>query len=81
MIWHYNHSQAYVNKVLGIANRVGPVGGDSRRDVERRLQVTRARPSPRADLDARAPAIPPPPFEVRPWALAPRPPITWYGRR
>jgi membrane-bound lytic murein transglycosylase B len=81
VIWHYNHSQAYVNKVLGIANRVGPVGGDSRRDVERRLQVTRARPSPRADLDARAPAIPPPPFEVRPWALAPRPPITWYGRR
>lgn len=84
VIWNYNHSQAYVNKVLGIASRVGDVDGDgeTRRPAEPRLQVTRRHPSRRApDLDPRVPAVASPAFDRSTWpAPPPRPPETWFSR-
>jgi len=82
VIWSYNHSQAYVSKVLGIAARVGDVDGETRHPAERRLQVARLRPAERAtDLDARTPPVPTAAFDRRAWpAPPPRPPDTWYSR-
>lgn len=82
VIWSYNHSQAYVNKVLGIASRVGDVDGETRRPDARRLQTARLRPANRVpDLDPRTPPALAAPFDRRAWPMPPpRPPATWYSR-
>jgi hypothetical protein len=74
-----------VNKVLGIASRVGDVDGDGDGETRRpdaRRQTARVRPATRVpDLDPRTPPALAAPFDRRAWPMPPpRPPATWYSR-